>query len=261
MIRTYKYQIYPNIEQQTTIKRIIGCCRFVYNYLLERQQKVYERRKEHINKYDMHHIIAEMRSYMPWLKESDGRALRHSCNNLDNAYQKFFKEYAGFPKFKSRKNPVQSYTTEGSLHVENKRVKLPKIGWVKAKTNRLPKGIIKTATVSINSLGKYYVSVAVEESVEQLPKSSKSIGLDVGLKTFAVDSNGLEHKKSNYSKKIAKRLRRKQQSLSRKIKDSENYYKAKNEVAKLYFKAANLRSDYHHQLSKKLINENQVICV
>ena len=155
MLKAYKYRIYPTPRQLQWLNNNIGCCRFVFNHMLDRQIKIYQRRGEHLTYIDMQNLLPKMKQYLPWLQDADSQSLKNACRQVNDAYQQFFRRVkmgkkSGFPKFKSRKNSCQSYTTTQivSLKIDDHKVRLPVVGWIKAKTSRIPTGKIKRATVS-----------------------------------------------------------------------------------------------------------------
>ena len=186
--------------------------------------------------------------------------------NLQTAYNNFFKRpEVGFPKFKSKKNHNYSYTTnnqKGTICISDRYVKLPKIGLVRVKKHREFTGLIKSVTISKNPSGKYYISVLVNcDEQEKLLKSNNNIGIDLGIKEFAITSDGEMIKNPKYLRKSEKRLRKLQKDLSRCQKGSKNREKCRVKVAKQHEKITNQRKDFLHKLSKRLIDENQVICL
>ncbi len=268
MLRGYKYRLYPTIKQAAEIEHTFDCCRYVYNEMLARQKKIYERRGEHMSYNEMQNLLPTMKKYLPWLAKADSQALKYACRQLDNAYQNFFQrvklhQKPGFPKFKNKKSHYQSYTTTNgtSMHIEGGRVKLPVIGWIKARASCMPQGKIKRATVLKTPTGKYYVSFLVDEYIQQLPKVNTAVGIDLGVQDFAVDSNGVHYENPKHLKKAEKKLAREQRRLARKKKESKNREKQRIRVAKAYEKVSNQRKDHLHKLSTQFIRKNQVICV
>ena len=257
----YKYRLYPNKDQQEYFAKCFGCVRFIYNRMLSDKIEYYKKTKKKLN-----NTPAQYKKEFEWLKEVDSLALANAQMNLQKAYNNFFKRpEVGFPKFKSKKNHNYSYTTNnqgGNIRISDKYIKLPKIGLVRVKKHRDFDGLIKSVTVSQNSSGKYYVSVLVDcKEQEKLPKSENKIGIDLGIKEFAITSDGEMIENHKYLRKSEKRLRKLQKDLSRCKKGSKNREKCRVKVAKQYEKIANQRKDFLHKLSKRLINENQVICL
>ena len=261
MFKAYKYRLYPNKEQQKYFAKCFGCVRFIYNRMLLDKIEYYKETKQKLN-----NTPAQYKKEFPWLKEVDSLALANAQMNLQAAYNNFFKRpEVGFPKFKSKKNHNCSYTTNnksGTIYVTDKHIRLPKIGLIKIKKHRDFAGLIKSATISQKPSGKYYVSILVDQKdKEKLPMNNNEIGVDLGLKEFCITSNGEMVKHPKYLKKSEKRLRKLQKDLSRCKKESKNREKCRVKVAKQHEKIANQRKDFLHKLSKRLINENQVICL
>ena len=196
MLKAYKYRIYPNKEQKIQIAKTFGCCRFVYNQTLAYRKDTYENEKKSVSKTDCNNYCnRELKKEYEWLKDVDKFALTNAIYNMDAAYRKFFKEHAGYPKFKSKRDNHKSYTTNYTnenivVDFEKGRVKLPKLKMVKAKQPREFEGKIKSATISQMPSGKYFVSILVEEEQVELPKVEKSIGIDLGIKDLVITSDG-----------------------------------------------------------------------
>ena len=233
MLKAYKYRIYPNKEQEIQIAKTFGCCRFVYNQTLTYKKDTYEQEKKSVSKTDCNNYCnRELKRTYEWLKEVDKFALTNAIYNMDAAYQKFFKEHAGYPKFKSKHDNHKSYITNftnGNIAVDfkNGKVKLPKLKEVKAKVHRDFSGQIKSATVSQVPSGKYYVSVLVETEHEELPHTKQNIGLDLGIKDLCITSDERKYENPKTIKKYERKLARLQRQLSHKKKGSRNYYKKK----------------------------------
>ena len=261
MLKAYKYRLYPNKEQQEYFAKCFGCVRFIYNRMLSDKIEYYKETKQKLN-----NTPAQYKKEFPWLKEVDSLALANAQMNLQTAYNNFFKRpEVGFPKFKSKKNHRYSYTTNnvnGNFKVTDKYITLPKIGLVKVKKHRDFEGIIKSVTVSKNPSGKYYVSVLVDcEEQEKLPKSENEIGIDLGIKEFAITSDGEMIENPKYLRKSEKKLRKLQKDLSRCQKGSKNREKCRVKVAKQHEKITNQRKDFLHKLSKRIICENQTVVI
>ena len=261
MLVAYKYRLYPNKEQETYFAKTFGCTRFIYNRMLSDKINYYKETKQKLN-----NTPAQYKKEFEWLKEVDSLALANAQMNLQTAYNNFFKRPdIGFPKFKSKKNNQFSYTTNnqgGNIYISDRYIKLPKIGLVRVKKHRDFDGLIKSVTVSKNPSGKYYVSVLVEqEEKEKLPTAGSKIGIDLGLKEFAITSDGEMIENPKYLRKSEKRLRKLQKDLSRCKKGSKNRNKARIKVAKEHEKIANQRKDFLNKLSKRMIMDNQQIAL
>lgn len=261
--KAYKFRLYPTEAQGIQIAKTLGCCRFVYNYMLDRRIKAYKRRKESLSYIDTQNTLPDLKRYLPWLAEADSQALKYSCRCLDMAYQGFFKAGRGFPRFKSRHNHNQSYTTTNgkSIHISDTAIKLPTLGWVPYRKSREVKGTICNATIRRTASGKFYVSILCKVEVDPLPDTDTVIGLDVGLKAFASDSNGVTYLNPKHLQHAQARLRREQRKLARKVKGSANWQKQRSKVARCHEGVANKRNDALHKLSTTLVRENQIICV
>ena len=233
MLKAYKYRIYPNSEQRIQIAKTFGCCRFVYNQTLAYRKEIYEKEKKSVSKTDCNNYCnRELKKDYEWLKEIDKFALTNAIYNMDVAYQKFFKEHAGYPKFKSKHDNYKSYTTNftnGNIAVdfETGKIKLPKLKAVKARLHREYSGQIKSATVSQVSSGKYYVSILVETEHKELAYTNHNIGIDLGIKDLCITSDGKVYENLKIIKKYEKQLVKLQRQLSHKGKRSKNYYKTK----------------------------------
>ena len=263
VIKGYKFRIYPNEEQKEKIEKTFGACRYVYNGMLAYRQHRYNDFGERYSKFDLFKKLTEIKKSDTWLNEFDSKSLRFAIINMDKAYDNFFKGRGKFPKFKSRKNNKQSYTT-AQLNVNNGLINLPKVGKMKI---RLHNGFDKNfrieseCTVSKAPTGKYYVSILWKENIETYDKVNKELGIDLGVKTFAATSDNEFFK---FPKKVWKeenRIQFLQKKLSRQKKGSGRYEKTRILIAKHHEKIANIRSNFLHELSTKCIKENQLIAL
>ena len=259
MLKSYKYRLYPNKEQQEYFAKCFGCVRFIYNRMLSDKIDHYKETKQNLN-----NTPAQYKKEFSWLKEVDSLALANAQMNLRSAYNNFFKRpETGFPKFKSKKYHHYSYTTNnqcGNIYISSKYIKLPKIGLVRVKKHRDFVGTIKSVTVSKNPSGRYYISVLVsQKDIDKLPQCDNKIGIDLGIKEFCITSDGEMIENPKYFRKSEKRLRKLQKDLSRCQKGSKNREKCRIKVARKHEKITNQRKDFLNKLSKRMINENQVI--
>ena len=265
MEKSYKYRIYPNKKQKEQLAKTFGCCRYVYNYYLAKRIEKYEADKSTFNYYDCSKDLTQLKKEHDWLKEADSTALQSSLRDLDMAYQKFFKGHTGYPKFKSRKTHRFSYTSKcssGNIQCLHKHIKLPKLGIVKTRNTFVPQGRILNATVSQEPSGKYYVSLCCTDvEMQPLPETGRNIGIDLGVKNFAVTSDGDVIENPKYLKKSLNKLAKLQRELSRKSKGGSNYNKARIKVARQYERITNQRRDFLQKLSTGLIRENDTICI
>lgn len=261
MLIAYKYRLYPDKKQQEYFAKCFGCARFIYNRMLSDKIEHYKKTKKKLN-----NTPAQYKKEFTWLKEVDSLALANAQINLQTAYNNFFKRpEVGFPKFKSKKNHHYSYTTNnqgGNIYISDKYIKLPKIGLVKVRKHRGFEGLIKSVTVSQNPSGTYYVSILVnQEEKEKLPITNNKIGIDLGIKEFAITSDGEMVENPKYLRKSEKKLRKLQKDLSRCKKGSKNREKCRIKVAKQHEKITNQRKDFLHKLSTRIIRENQMIAL
>ena len=264
MLKAYKYRIYPTGEQKLYLAKTFGCTRFIYNKMLSDRIKAYEENKDKDIKNIKYTTPAQYKKEYEWLKEVDSLALANAQMNLDKAYKNFSRDKSvGFPKYKSKKTNRFSYTTNnqnGTIYIEGTHIKIPKLkSKIKIVLHRQFKGLIKSATISKTPSNQYYISILVDTENIQIPKNENKIGIDLGLKEFAICSNGDRYENPKHLRKSEKRLAKLQKDLSRKSKGSNNRYKARLKVAKLHQKIANQRRDFLHKLSTKIISENQVI--
>ena len=263
--KAYKYRIYPNKKQKEIIAKTFGCCRFVYNKYLAKRIEMYEKNKETFSYVQCANDMKQLKTQLEWLKEVDSTALQSSLRDLDMAYQKFFKEHTGFPKFKSKKTHRFSYKSKcvnGNIQYCEKYIKLPKLGMVKTKNKLMPQGRILNATISQEPSGKYYVSLCCTDvNIKPFEKTENQIGLDLGIKEFAITSDGEMIPNPKYLKKSIDKLAKLQRELSRKPKGSSNRNKARIKVAKLQECIANQRKDFLQKLSTEIIRNNDVICI
>ena len=276
MLYAYKARLYPNMEQEQKIINNFGCARFVYNYFLAMRQQRYKESGETMGFFKCTKYLTELkkRPETAWLKRADSLALIYSIRNLDTAYQNFFrnvkqgKKPAGYPRFKSKKNAKQSYTTShvsitNMVNVSSGKVILPKIGEVKCRGLRPIQGRILNATISKSASGKYYISFCyeLEQDLPKLPTTGAVVGLDLGIRSFAVSSDGVEYPNPKYLQRSMKKLIRLQRQLSRKTKGSKNYEKARIQYARLHEHIVNQRKDMQQKLSTELVQQYDVICV
>jgi putative transposase len=267
MLKAYKYRLKPTKKQETIINKHIGSCRLVYNWALEQKIKIYEQTGKSINHMDLDKLLPVLKTEKPFLKETNSQSLQGMTKHVDAAFVRFFREKNSFPKFKSKKNPIKSFPVPQHYTVdfENRTIKLPKIGKVEAIFHRKFEGTLRTATISRTCTGKYFISILVEDGKElpdtQKYTESKTIGIDVGIKDFAVLSTGEKVENPKYLKNSLQRLKCLQKRVSRKVKGSKNRDKARLLLSKIHEKISNQRNNFQHQISSKLISENQAIAL
>jgi len=266
--KAYKFRIYPNKEEKILIHKHFGCVRFIYNWALDLSNKSYQVDNKRLKRFDLQAKLPAMKKSeeTSWLKEVNSLSLQATLKHLDNGFSRFFTKKGGYPKFKSKHDNHKSFEIPANtiIDIKNKRISIPKFKQgIKARLHRtIPKkGVIKTSTVSINPYGQYFISILVEEPIKEKkykkPTMKKSIGIDLGIKDFATLSNGEKRENPKYLKNNLKKLKKEQRKLSKKQKGSNNRNKQRIKVAKLHYKISNMRNDFLHKLTSKLVSENQ----
>jgi len=255
------------MEQAKLINRTFGCCRFVYNHYLALRIAHYKEDKSTMNYNACSSDMTALKKEVDWLKEVDAIALQSSLRDLDAAYQNFFNrvrrgERPGFPRFKSKKNNHKSYKTKQNINIFENHIKLPKLGLVKCAVSKQVKGRILNATVSQAPSGKYFVSICCTDvEILQYESTGAAIGIDLGLKDFAITSDGITYPNHKHLSKSQGKLTKAQRQLSRKSKGSKNREKARIKVARLHERMANQRNDTLHKLSTQMVKDYDVICI
>lgn len=268
--RAYKYRLYPNEEQKVLIAKHLGSCRFIYNYALDKKVRAYQTDKTNLSRFDIQADLPNMKKSEEycWLKEVNSLSLQASLANLDSAYTKFFREHKGFPRFKSKKDSKQSFSIPQNTRVdfENGRIFIPKFkGGIKTKFHRTFEGIVKSSTISRTATGKYFVSILVEVNEPDVPMKpiceNKAVGIDLGIKTFAVLSDGTEIPNPKHLKQSLDKVKKLQRSLSHKNKGSKNRDKARRKLALAHEQVTNRRNDFLHKVTSYLVNNYDTICL
>ncbi len=266
--KAVKVRLYPTPEQQVLLSQHFGCARWWWNYALNKSIETYKKTGKSLGQSALNAFLPHLKKAEEtvWLSECYSQVLQATTLNLTTAYKNFFAGRARFPRYKS-KHGKQSIQYPQNVKVFEGLVQFPgKVGKIKAKLHRDIEGIIKTVTVSLEPSGKYFASILTEDKGENPTVSTegKVIGIDLGLTHFAIASDGTKVSKYSNPKHLAKHeknLKRKQQKLAKKQKGSKSRNKAKKTVAKVYDRVAKSRQDFWHKLSRKLVNENQVVVV
>ena len=266
MDKTFEYRIYPNASQQELLQKTFGCCRWVYNKVLSMRQEGYAAggKTKAINSYIT--LIPQWKRFeAPWLSEVDSMALQQSLRDLDKAYKNFFRSpgKVGFPRFKSKRASGKSYRTNNITIVDDRHIKLPKLGLVKARISRPIEGRILSATVKQVASGKYYVTVCCTGvPAPQMPQGPvKVMGIDAGIHDLMVRSDGVKVANPKSLAKAERKLAREQRRLSRKQKGSANRAKQRRKLALVHEKAANRRKDVIHKATTSAVCESQAVAV
>lgn len=271
MLKGYKYQLKPTKEQEVLLMKHFGCCRFVYNYMLALHDEEYKKDKSNTwNRFKYQKLLPIMKKTeeLGFLKEVNAQSLQSALINLDDAFKRFFSKKCGYPKFKSRKNNEQSFNIPSEIKLVGNMLFIPKFKDkpINVNLHREIKGSIRNATIKMIN-GKYYVSILVEDGIkvnnDKMVNTFKAIGIDLGVKEFAIFSDGTKIQNPKYYVKSQKKLANKQRKHFRKIQGSNNYAKSKLKLAKLSEHIANQRKDFHHKLSHKIVNDKQIdiICM
>lgn len=295
MEKAYKFRIYPNREQQNLIQQTFGCVRFVYNHYLAKQMDLYSDEGKHMSYSQTSKDLTSLKKELEWLKVPDKWALQNVLRDLDQAYQNYFSKMKktnyvryskdllehlerigkkptlylsdGHPKFKKKKDNYKSYKTtytNGSIDVMDKYIKLPKLGWIRYRDKCVPQGRILNATISQTPSGKYYCSICCTDvEIEKLTNTGKNVGIDMGLKDFAILSTDKDNKIENpkYLRKSLEKLKKLQKALSRKTINGANWKKCRLKIARLQENIANQRRDFLNKLSSQLIRDFDIICI
>lgn len=260
--KAYKFRIYPTKEQEILITKTFGCSRFVFNHFLAKWDNAYKETGKGLTYNSCSAQLTQLKKELTWLKEVDSIAIQSSLKNLADAYSRFFKKQNDRPRFKSKKNPVQSYTTKhtnGNIAIDGNKIKLPKLGWIRFAKSREVEGRILNATIRRNPSGKYFVSILVETEVQELPKTDSAVGIDVGLKDFAILSDGTVYSNPKFFRRLEEKLAKAQRILSRRKKGSSNWNKQRIKVARIHEKIANARNDYLHKISTEIVKNHDII--
>ena len=271
MLRAYKYRIYPTEEQKVLLAKTFGCCRFVYNWALNLKIEVYKQEKKSIGNVELtNRMRSELKTEHEWLGEVNSQALQSALRNLDTAYKNFFRDThaVGFPKFKSRKQK-QSFQCPQHCSVDFGKgtISIPKAKDIPAVLHRRFKGTVKTVTISMTPSGRYFASVLVGTSMQEMkpsePMRDTTVGIDLGIKSLAVCSDGRTFANPKNLQRSLDRLKLLQKRLSRKQKGSANRNKARIRVARLQEHIANSRKDSLHKITHALTHDSQVrtICM
>ena len=268
-LQAYKFELMPNGEQQRDMRRFSGACRFVFNKALALQKANHESGEKFIGYVAMAKRLTDWRNgpETPWLKDAPCHPLQHALKDLERAFKNFFAKRADFPRFK-RKGSGESFrypdAKQFKLDQANPkmaRIFLPKLGWMRLRLSREVLGAIKNATVSLNA-GKWYVSIQTEREVAQpVPAASTAIGIDMGITRFATFSDGKFIAPLNSFKKHEQRLARYQRRMSRKVKFSNNWNKAKRRVQNTHTRISNARRDYLHKTSTTISQNHAFVCI
>ncbi|WP_293338076.1 IS200/IS605 family element RNA-guided endonuclease TnpB [Microcoleus sp. CAWBG58] len=262
MLKAFKYRIYPTSEQSILLAKSFGCARWFYNYALNLTSETYKQTGKGLSRNEIINLLPSLKKEYEWLTEVPSQTLQQAALNLSSAFLNFFEGRAKYPNFKKKRNR-QSIRFPQACKLKDDTLRLPKIGDVHCQVSRQPEGTLKSVTVSVNPSGEYLAACLYDDGKDLPEKSSsgKAIGIDVGLTHYAITSDGTKHGNPKYYRKYEKKLAKRQKQLSRKLKGSNNRHKARIKVAKVHAKIVRCREDFLHKLSRKLVDENQIIVV
>lgn len=242
----------------------MGCSRFVFNHFLAKWNETYKETGKGLSYGVCSSELPNLKKELPWLKEVDSIAIQSSVKNLADAYSRFCKKQNDAPRFKSKRNKIQSYTTKhtnGNIAIEGSKIKLPKLGLVRYAKSREVEGRFLSATIRRSPSGKYFVSLLVETDVQPLPKTNNEVGIDVGLKDFAILSNGEVFENPKFLRNMEQKLIREQHTLSRRVKGSSNWNKQRIKVARIHECITNARTDYLQKISTHIVKNHDIIAI
>ncbi|MEH7455195.1 IS200/IS605 family element RNA-guided endonuclease TnpB [Gottfriedia acidiceleris] len=272
--KAYKFRIYLTKEQETLIAKTIGCSRFVFNHFLGQWNDTYKETGKGLTYNSCSAELTKLKKELVWLKEVDSIALQSSLKNLADSYSRFFTKQNNAPRFKSKNNRVQSYTTKETnenIAIVGNKMELPRLGLVRFAKSREVHGRVLNATVRRNPSGKSFVSILTELEVQPMEKAESSIGIDLGITDFAIFSDGRKIENNKFTAKMETKLKREQRKLSRRalhakknginLLDAKNYQKQKRKVARLHERVMNQRDDFLNKLSTELIKNHDLICI
>src|SRR6266704_5925626 len=264
--RAYRYRFYPTAQQQQILARTFGCCRYVYNWALQQKTDAYYQRGERLYYYDLSIGLTNLKKQVTthWLNEVASVPLQQALRHLDRAFLNFFEGRAEYPAFKKKRNRQSATYTSNAFKWDGTQLTLAKmteplhIRWSRPVPDDT---ILRSVTVTKDGADRYFVSLLVEEDIKQLEQVEASIGADLGLKEFVILSTGETVGNPKFFHKDEKKLARAQRRHAKKQKGSKNRIKARQKVARIHARIADRRYDFLHQLSTRLIRENQTICV
>ncbi|ASA22848.1 IS200/IS605 family element RNA-guided endonuclease TnpB [Paenibacillus donghaensis] len=262
--KAYQFRLYPSPAQEVLIAKTMGCCRFVFNHFLAKWNDSFQATGKGLSYDSCSSELPNLKKELPWLKEVDSIAIQSSVKNLADAFTRFFKRQNDAPCFKSKRNKVQAYTTKhtsGNIAVDGNQIKLPKLGVIRFAKSREVEGRIQSATIRRNPSGTYFVSLVVETEVHALPKTNQEVGIDLGLKDFAILSNGEVFANPKFLRKIEQKLIREQRILSRRVKGSSNWNQQRIQVARIHERIVNARTDYLHKISTHIVKNHDLIAI
>lgn len=265
-LQAFRFELVPNGQQQRAMCRYAGACRHVFNKALALQQENHAAGKPYIGYVAMAKLLTAWRNgpETPWLREAPCHPLQHALKHLDLAFKNFFARRAAHPRFK-RKGCGDAFRFPDARQIKldqgNSRIFLPKLGWLRYRNSRTVPGAVRNVTVS-RVAGKWFASIQTQREVDTAPTAATSaVGIDVGIVRFATLSDGTPIEPVNCLKRHQQRLARYQRQMSRKVKFSKNWRKAKARVQRLHARIANMRRDFLHKASKAISEGHAIVCI
>ena len=261
ILYSYRFRLYPNEAQKTLLAKHFGSVRYLYNHFLTRRKDAYLADKTSLNYYDTAAELTQLKKTLPWLKEVGSQALQFSLKCLDGAYNNFFRKLGHFPKYKS-KYAHQSFRSPcgDRIQIIGNRLRIPKfLEGIRMVKHREVEGTIKFATISKNKSGQYFVSITTEREMPPLPTTDKMVGIDLGIKTLATCSDGTTYENLKPYRRLKRRMKILQRRQQKKKKGGANRERARKKLARIHQKIKNIRDNHIHQMTNKIINENQVV--
>ena len=264
MNKSFKVRVYPTKEQRVLLEKTFGANRFIYNYFLNLKSKLYEFYEIRLGYNNSCKVLTELKRQKTWLKEVDSVSLVQTLRDLDRAYQNFFNIKGKYPKFK-KKQDKNSYRTNSNIKIDNRYITIPKIGMLRFRDNYRfeDKNILKiyNVTISKTTSGKYFASISAEVNIEHFEKANQSVGIDLGIKDYVILNNGVKIDNPRILKHLEKKYRQLAKAVSRKVKGSANYEKARIKLARFHEYVTSVRKDFLHKLSTSLIKTYDIICI
>ena len=262
MNKSFKVRIYPTQEQKILLEKTFGANRFVYNYFLNLKSKLYEFYKIRISYNNSSKILTELKKQKTWFKEVDSVSLQQTLRDLDSAYQNFFSRRCKYPKFK-RKDDKNSYRTNSNIKIDNWYITVPKVGMLHFRDKNRFSGVTKiyNVTISKTSCGKYFASISAEVNIEHFEKTNQNVGIDLGLKDFAIFNTGEKIHNPRILKHLEDKYRKLAKAVSRKVKGSANFQKARIKLARFHEYIVNIRKDFLHKLSTNIVKTYDIMCI
>jgi putative transposase len=262
----YRFRFYPTEAQRTALAKTFGCARYVYNWALALRTDSYYEEGKSVSYTDTSKALTKLKrdEDHEWLKEPSSVALQQSLRNLESAFQNFFDGRAGYPNFKRKHGKQTARFASNAFTLYGKSLSVAKVpGTLNVRWSRdlSDSCNVTSVTLTKDSAGRYFVSLTCTEEKEPLPQTSKTVGVDLGITDVVVTSGGFKSGNPKHLEQSLYRLKKAQRRLSRKEKGSQNWKKQKRRVAKIHAQIADKRSDFLHKLSRKLVDENQVICL